>query len=72
MSTSKVLLAVAAMASLVAVSASADAQSYRRGYHRHGYSRFNGRARNYSVGLGLRKQTRTGGPAGGQSSGGGG
>ena len=72
MSMSKLLLAAAALAGLTAITTGADAQGYgyRHRYHRQGYSRFTGRTPNYTTGLGLQKQTATGGPSGGSPYGG--
>ncbi len=67
----RVLVASAAL--LILASTSMDANARRRGYHRAAYSNVTGRTRNYGPGLlGLRKQTRTGGPSGGQTTSGGG
>ena len=66
---SKLLIALTVPLALASMSMDANA----RRFHRAGYSRVTGRTPNYSTHLlGLRKQTRTGGPAGGQTSSGGG
>ena len=67
----KVLFASAALFGLASTTLDASAQGY--GYHRrHYYGLHARRAPGQIYGLGLRKQTRTGGPSGGSTNGGGG
>ena len=66
-------LFVASATLLLLASTSMDASARRVGVYRSsGRNSITGPNRNYMRGLGLRKQTRTGGPAGGQTNGGGG
>ena len=79
---SKLFLAATALAALAATSAGTNAQGYEygrshgygssNGSNSDGYSRFTGRNPNYLPGLGLGKQTATGGPSGGSTISGGG
>ena len=66
----KLLIASATLLLVAAPTIEANARPY--GYARHGGRGFAARRPNYAQGLGLRKQTRTGGPAGGSTNGGGG
>ena len=64
------IVAASSVAAFLLASTSMEANARRS--HRSGYSNITGRTPNYAPGLGIRKQTRTGGPAGGQTTGSGG
>ena len=68
--TSKLLLASAALIGLAISSVGANSSTYGRLSYRHHRSH-SSQYRNYEPGLGLRKQTATGGPSGGSTKGGG-